>query len=306
MSFILRKLRFCAVLSVGLGAASPAGAQRVELMSATQGSSYEGSSASKTTLSPILPARRLEMGGELVFLTADRDLLGEELKFTDVAIMPLHVRMAVSQWLELSAGTGLLIKQSEGMDEPVWQGANGGLRVPFGAHFAASVQLAGGPLMFGRGHFWEQESSLLARFAANEWLRFELRAGHTLTALRYDNGSSTLHELMTHAEVQFGEKEGGGWVGVDYYIPLVSSTRANAFDPNTRINLMVGCVLSPRRTGWDLYLSYGIVDRGSVERPGSTVPILTGGFDQRQFALGVQHRFDLFDRKRKRDNVLAY
>jgi len=300
---MLGRLRFAAPVFVALSAPALAAAQQVEIqqMSLAGGASHDGSAASKATRSPILPAGRLELGGELAFLTADRDLLGEELKFSDVVLMPLHVRMAVSKWLELSAGTSLLIKQSESMDEPVWQGAHGGLRVPFGAHFAGSVFFGGGPLMFDRGHFWQQESSLLMRLSANDWMRFELRAGYTLTALRYDDGSSTLHELMTHGEIQFGEKGGGAWVGVDYYIPLASTTRGPAFDPNNRINLVVGCVLSPRDTGWDLYLSYGVVDRGNVDRPETTVPILSGGFDQRQFTLGVQHRFDLFASKKDRD-----
>jgi len=304
---MLRRLGFAAPLLVALSAPALAAAQQLTgPMVATEGASYGGSPASKATRSPILPAGRLELGGELVFLTADRDLLGEELKFSDVVLMPLHVRMAVTKWLELSAGTSLLIKQSEDMREPVWQGADLALRIPFGAHFAGTVHGAGGPLMFDGGHFWQQESSLLTRLSANDWLRFELRAGYTITALRYDDGSSTLHELMTHAEVQFGEKGGGAWVGVDYYIPLASSTRGNAFDPNNRINLVVGCVLSPKRTGWDLYLSYGVVDRGSVDHPETTVPILSGGFDQRQIAIGVQHRFDLFEKKKKNDNVVVY
>ena len=37
--------------------------------------------------------------------------------------------MAVTPWLELGAGAQLLVKQSETMAEPLWQGANAALRV---------------------------------------------------------------------------------------------------------------------------------------------------------------------------------
>lgn len=64
-------------------------------------------------------------------------------------------------------------------------------------------------------------------------------------------------------------------------------------DPNVRLCLELGGVVSPEDTNWDFYATYSIIDRGSVDAPGSTLPILDGGFDQRQWILGVQHRFQL-------------
>jgi len=72
----------------------------------------------------------------LVFLTADRDLTLTPIHFSDVGLLPVHVRASPSRWLELSAGTSVLVKQAEAMDEPVWQGSDFALRVPFGAAFA--------------------------------------------------------------------------------------------------------------------------------------------------------------------------
>lgn len=273
---------------------------------AKSGSSYGDSPASKKTASPILPEGRLEVGGELVFLTAKRDLALTPLNFSDVALFPLHVRASPSRWLELAAGTSLLAKQAETMDESLWQGSDLALRVPFGAAFAGTVHGALGPLLNDQGLWWQGESSLLGRFEANEFLRFELRAGYTLTALRYDETASPnawIHEVMTHAEVQFSGEYGGAWVGVDYYVPVASGPGGSTaerpgLDPNVRLNLEVGAVLSPRRTNWDLYAAYVIVDRGDVGRPETTLPILNGGFDQRLMLLGVQHHFDL---RKKRD-----
>jgi hypothetical protein len=283
-----------------LFATTPAFSQTLNLtgpLARAEAASYGGSAASHETRSPILPAGRLEVGGELVLLTADQDLLGQPLKLTDVALLPLHVRMSVAKSLELSAHTELLAKQSESMHEPAWQGLGGAIRVPFGSHFAGSVHLAYGPLMFREGSVWQEESSLLVKLEANDWIRFELRAGQAVTALDYSgpiSGTASIQEVMAHAEVQFGERGGGAWLGVDYYVPVASVTRSAPLNPKVRLNLQAGCILSPRDTGWDLYAVYGIVDRGDVAHPGTTLPILDGGFDQRQFILGVQHRFDLF------------
>jgi hypothetical protein len=294
-------LRGAAALAVLVLSSVPGKAQQLILEHSVSGSSYDGSAASKVGDSAILPNGRLETGGELVLLTAAQDLAGAEVQFTDVSLLPLHARMAVTPWLELGAGTQLLVKQSETMAEPLWQGANAALRVPFGSAFAGTLAGGGGPLLKDQGLWWQLETSLLTRLAANDWLRFELRAGYTFTSLHYSDLASSptrMQEVMTHAEVQFGERDGGAWLGVDYFIPIDSDSQATAerpaLDPNVRLNLKVGAVLSPRRTGWDLYVSHAFIDRGSVDRPGTTLPVLNGGFDQRQWTLGVQHRFDLY------------
>lgn len=298
------------LVAVWTSAASAARAQDISVSApmAASGNSYGGSAATKATRSPILPKHRLEVGGELAFLTADRNPDSAPLRFSDVALMPLHVRGTPSDWLELSGGTSLLIKQSEEMHEPVWQGSDLALRVPFSSIFASNVHVTLGPLMKKQGQYWQTESSLLARLEALEELRFELRGGYTVTGLHYSRSSvphAWLHELMTHGEIQFGGKEGGAWIGVDYYIPIASgpdrgTLSRRPLDPNVRLNLSFGAVVSPRRTNWDLYVAYVIVDRGDVAHPESTLPIVSGGFDQRLWILGVQHHFDLDKKDRDR------
>lgn len=287
-------------------------AQEVRMMgqASASGSSYSGAHTSKKTRSPIIPEGRLELGGELAFITADRDLGFREIRFTDVALLPLHVRYAPSRWVEVSGGTTTLIKESESMSEKVWQGSNLALRIPFGSVFAATVHGSLGPLMRRQGLWWQGESSLLAKLEATPEMRFELRSGYALTTLRYSNANTSapnawIHEWMAHGEIQFGEKEAGAWLGFDYYVPVASGPGGDTLDhpglkPNVRLNLEIGAVASPRNTNWDLYIVYAIIDRGDVTRPGTTLPILSGGFDQRMLMLGVQHHFDL--KKTKRDN----
>jgi hypothetical protein len=290
-----------------------AAAQEIEQVGPASARSYGGSPVAKMSESAILPPNRLELGGELVFITADRappalvDSDGtpadkNPIDFSDVALLPLHARFAPADWIEVSAGAELLVKQSEAMSEPVWQNADAAVRIPFGSVFAGSVHGAYGLLTEDQGAWWQVESSLLAKPSSLDWLRFELRLGHAVTGLSFTDASAPvwLEELMTHAEIQFGEEEGGFWIGVDYYVPVAHESPGGAapeIDPNVRLNLELGCVLSPQKTGWDFYVGYAVVDRGNVEHPETTLPILNGGFDQRQWLLGVQHHFDLGDRE---------
>jgi hypothetical protein len=307
-----RSVLGCAAVLAACGFwAKPGTAQEQRAAPAVEHATYSGSPATKASQSAILPEGRLELGGDLVLVTAERDPEGAELRLTDVGLFGLYTRMAVSSWLELGAGAQLLAKQAESMDEPVWQGASGSLRVPFGDVFAGTVSGGGGPLTHDQGHWWQGESSLLAKLEALEWLRFELRGGYMFTSLHYSDDSSptSLQELVTHAEVQFGEKYGGAWIGIDYYVPVHSDSEPGpsgrpALDSNVRLNLELGAVLTPPRTGWDLFVSYAIIDRGDVESPETTLPVLNGGFDQTRWAIGVQHHFDLY--RAEKSGVLSY
>jgi hypothetical protein len=283
-------------------------AQEVSMMSQLDSHSYGGAHVTKKSRTPIIPPGRLELGGELAFLTADRDLDQNPIRFGDVALLPLHVRYAPSRWVEVSGGSSVLIKESESMSEKVWQGSNLAMRIPFGSVFAGTVHAALGPLMKRQGLWWQGESSLLAKLEASREMRFELRSGYTLTALRYSEANTSapnawIHEWMAHGELQFGEEEAGAWIGADYYIPVASGPGGDNFGhpalkPNVRLNLEIGAVATPKQTNWDLYVVYAIIDRGDVTRPGTTLPILSGGFDQRILMLGVQHHFDLEKKRR--------
>jgi hypothetical protein len=287
-------------------AARPAAAQEVMMTEQLAAApAVSRSPVTKINESPILPAGRLELGGELVFLTAEQDLQGEPLRFTDVGLLPLFARLGVARWLEVDAGTELLIKEPERLDERLWQSVFTALSVPFGSVFGGSVSGSYGRLMDHQGRYWQVESSLLAKPSALDWLRFELSAGHLATAVDYRRDGPRLdwlHEVVAHGEVQFGEDEGGAWIAADYALPVAhskaSSAERPAMDPNVRLNLQLGAVLSPEDTNWDLYAVWAITDRGSVDAAGSTLPILDGGFDEQRWVLGVQHRFDLGKTKR--------
>jgi hypothetical protein len=247
----------------------------------------------------LLPSEQLEVGTEVVFLTSDARGRQREVALTDVGLLRLRARRALGAFLELFIGTELLIKQPEAWDEPIWQSAHGGLLVPFGHRLAMSVQGGGGELFQEQGFWWQLQSSLLAKPAIGRWARFELALGHSITQLDIDRDPRPfwLEEVVAHAETQLGERGLAGWLGIDYSLPLASGpdapnrTSPRFLDPNVGLSLHVGVVMSPSRSDWDLFAIYSVVDRGDLETPETTLPILDGGFDQHQLTIGVQHRF---------------
>ena len=105
---------------------------------------------------------------------------------------------------------------------------------------------------------------------------------------------------MVGNEAQLGDHHGGGWLGVDYSIPLAhagelaSSPAPVALDPSVHLSVQVGGVLRVGgRDDWDLFAYYAWLDQGESRHPGTQLPVLDGGFDQHQIVLGVvSHRFE--------------
>jgi hypothetical protein len=285
-------------------AASPASAQEILLTGPLAGApAARGQSSanpgSRLAHDFLLPSEMLEVGGEIAFLTSDGVGRERGLKLTDVGLLRLGARRAIGEFFELFIGTELLVKQPEAWDEPIWQSAHGGVLVPFGHRLAMSIQGAGGELFQEQGFWWQAQSSLLAKPVIAHWARFELALGHSITKLDIDSDPRPfwLEEVVAHAETQLGERGFAAWVGVDYSLPVASGpdsasrTNLRFLDPSVRLGLHVGGVISPHRSSWDLFAIYSVVDRGDLERPETTLPILDGGFDQRQLTIGVQHRF---------------
>ena len=62
-------------------------------------------------------------------------------------------------------------------------------------------------------------------------------------------------------------------------------------DPQNRVNFHIGTVLAFLR-GWDLFAQYSVLDRGDLGANETTLPILEGGFDQRQLIIGINRRYN--------------
>lgn len=297
--------RFGAAVGVAIGLVSAgAQAQQVSLSGPLEGAQAARlqaavvSPSSKTSNAIVMPSGQIEVAGEMAFVTADAWLGHPEIRFTDLAFFRARVRRAFSKRLELFLGTELLAKQPAYLDEPVWQGAHGGFRLAFSKVFAAEVGGAGGPLLAHAGSWWALSPGFLAKVHVGEYVRFALRAGDAFTVLERQPRTAWLEELDLGGQAQWGDAHDGAlWLGIDYGLPFGWGPRADHspapgdLDPRVRVGLSVGGVLPVSETGWDLYGTYSIIDRGELNQPATTLPILDGGFDQRQMIFGVEHRF---------------
>jgi hypothetical protein len=249
-----------------------------------------------------MPSGHLEVAGEMAFLISQASPHGERLALTDLALFRLNLRRSFADWLELYGGVDLLPKQPTSTHAALFQGAHLGVQAEFAKGFGAALGVGAGPLFGADGVFYRTGPGLSWKPSVSEYLRFVVGAGNAWTILDYRGENSSafwLGEVVTHAETQIGDDNASMWVGMDYAVPFASRPHAAAadpergyLDPQVRLNLEVGGALSLRADGWDVYASYTIVDRGELDKPETTLPILDGGFDQQQIAIGVEYRFE--------------
>lgn len=269
---------------------------------AVQQVTSEASVVSKSSNRIVMPAGFVELGGEMTFLTsADPMLTQRALRFTDVGLLRLRARRSFSDWLEFSIGTQLLAKQPSDTHASIMQGVSASALGEFKDGYAASLSAFIGPLFTRSGYWLELGPDLIAKPIANRYMRFVLDAGHKLTLVHFDQLSAHrlwFEEIRAGGEVQLGDERASMWVGLDYRVPYartsIASTAWPGFDPQVRLNLQVGGLLSLGRddfSDWDAFATYAFIDRGEANKPGTYLPILDGGFDQIQITVGVQHRF---------------
>jgi hypothetical protein len=281
------------------GAATSAVGQEIKLAGPISGQSRVVETRSRFADGFVLPSGMLEVGSELVFITSDRFLGGRDLDFTDLAIARLRFRKRMAAWVEAFVNFGAIAKQPKYTNESVFQGGFLGLRIPFEKHFAAELQAGAGPLLGNSGIYWEADQTIIAKPAIDKHTRFQLRAGAASTYLSYASPVQSalwMEQIVLGAEIDLGDREGGGWLGFDYRVPVSSGPSvattlgARVFDPAVELSFQIGGVLSDR-SDWDLFAAFSIIDRGDLAEPRTTLPILDGGFDQKQILFGVQHRF---------------
>ncbi len=252
----------------------------------------------------LLESGVVEVGGEVIFVVTDRELAGQAVKFTDLGLLRLRARRTFGPHLELFAATELVVKQPHGLDEPVWQGALGGVRVPFAHRCAAVVSGGGGPLLGRDGHHWEGATSLeyKPRLDQHVWLDLELGTATTGLAFRPEpTAPFFVEELVASAAALFGASAGGAWVSIDYRLPYARTPReltwdgasVRTLDPGPGLGLTLGAALTILERGWDLFTVFSFFDRGDAARPDTTLPVLHGGADAVELTLGLQHRFEV-------------
>ena len=260
----------------------------------------------KATGSMLMPPNSLVIGADVGFLTAQGGVGPEPVRFTDVVFFRPRLRYSLHRRVELFVGTTLLPKQPSFTDELIWQGGHAGLLIGTSQKTALALSGAGGPLMrdpvTGDLGWWTGGAiSLQARKMLEEIIVFQgALGGSGGRLLRADTDEPFwLAEIDAHGEVLFQTPRGefGAWLGVDFHIPVASNpdTPEQAggpfMDPQNRVNFHMGTVLAFLR-GWDLFAQYTILDRGDLGVPATTLPIIEGGFDQRQLMIGINRRYN--------------
>jgi hypothetical protein len=258
-----------------------------------------GGVSSKAFEQFVMPSGYAEVSGELVLVTAEAALAFGELDLTDLALFNVHGRRSFGDDVELRIGTTLLPKQPSGTSELVWQGALVGATYEIEPGYAVTLTASGGPLLDGAGSFWQATPGFVAKWSLDDDARLLLGVANVFTALDSEVGVSPrawVEEVSVSSEAQLGKRDGALWLAVGYSVPLASSgdlpgaATTLELDPAVRLSLEVGGALTFKKT-WDLFATYSVVDHGEADNPASMLPILDGGFDQRQIVFGVQHRF---------------
>ena len=239
-----------------------------------------------------------ELGGAMKFIMSDPSLGGEPLKFTDLGLFELTGRWSVMSKLELSANVDLLPKQPSFTDEKAWQSAGGAARVPLGPESAISIYGGGGHLLDHVGA-WSREGLSIEwkKPIEREFLSFDIQGGVdgvTLSAPKARGALLTEVSLQTSALFHDPHNYFGGWVGIGYALPLQSSgldpTTGMSLAPQARLDFHIGGVIAVDKE-WDLFADFVVVDRGDLQNPATRLPILDGGFYQKQVVIGVSRHF---------------
>jgi hypothetical protein len=154
---------------------------------------------------------------------------------------------------------------------------------------------------------WLRQSAMLEwKHTLNEFVAFDIQGGADEIELEAPGASgANLTEVAVQTSSFFREPTGhwGAWLGVTYAVPVehagVDPTTEMAIDPQPRIDLDIGTVLAivPE---WDLFITAAIINRGDLANRATMLPILDGGFDQRQLVLGVTRHFAGSDKHSRR------
>ena len=284
-----------------------------ELSSYTDQGALVGSARALARNWIIMP-EGAEVGGELHFLTSYGGGLGDgALHFTDVMVARAHARYALGGVAEIFGGVDVLPKQPSDTDELVWQGADLGVRIGVGARLAAWARIAGGPLLADAGYWGGADAGLMGRTSVDETIAFQGAIGGSVTPLFVADGDGTawLAETVVRGDTILRAPNGvfAAWIGCALAVPVAHADAPAVpggmdMDPQTRVDVHLGMVYA-MVDSWDLFTELSWIDRGDRDAPATTLPMLEGGFDQRQILFGVTRRFD-FTPHGNRQSAIAY
>ena len=260
----------------------------------------------------VSPIGMTTLGGAFNFLTSDGAQGVDPLKLTDIVLVSVRASHSFAERAEINGSATFLPKQPSYTDELIWQSAGFGARLGFAKRYAIYGAVSGGRTSGDTGMWSGGGIGVQARKSLHETLLLEGGLGGSLTTLFEDERDTTswVSELTTHGEMIFRVPNGmmAGWLGAEFRFPVandssMTTTGGAPYDPQTRVNLQLGVVLS-YIPNWDIYAKIEVVDRGDVIDPSTTFPILEGGFDQKHLVIGLTRRF-AHDKKGHHDAMIA-
>jgi hypothetical protein len=227
-----------------------------------------------------------EVSAEWRLLTTSQPFGAAPIALTDFAILTMRGRTAITHKADLFFSVDLLPKQPSDAENRLFQSASAGLMVqPWNKPLALWMQAAAGTLIEDRGSYGQAAVGLEVRKRMHEIVGFEGGVSMLGTKI-YASPTSWMAEAAVKGALQFHDPRGwtGGWVGFAYSLPVADG---GMLDPQPRLDLSLGVVLS-FIDHWDLFVKYAVIDRGDTA-PNTQLPILDGGFDQRQAVVGVTY-----------------
>ena len=275
-------------------------AQRPMIDSASTGESISLTAGSARGVAQdymVLPSGG-EISGQMKFLMSEPSLGNEEMKFSDLALFGIGARWSLFSKLELSLEGNFLAKQPSFTDEKPWQSVGGAIRSPLAKRTALQISAAGGHLI-GHEGAWTKESLMIQwRKPIHEFLQFDIAGGVDGVSITAPNAPSAfITETALATSALFHDDDGhwGAWIGLGYAVPVAyrgqDPTTHMSVDPQPRLDFRVGTVLSLEKK-WDLFAEFVVVDRGDMENPATRLPIMDGGFDQKQVIFGVTRHIE--------------
>lgn len=230
------------------------------------------------------------IGGEMVFITADSALSGEPIDMTDMALLRLRTRWTATKRIELSGTVDFLAKQLDTTDETIPQGGSLAAKIATSRTVALGTSVSGGPILGGGGWWGSAGTGAMHRSHIERFIAFQVGGGALATAVEQDRMPRRWQaDAVMSSELVFHTPRGewAMWGGVEMAFPVVHD---ESIKPHSRLDLTIGTVYAAVRD-WDLYAELTWKDRGNTMMPETVLPIVDGGFDQRQIVVGITRRF---------------
>jgi hypothetical protein len=293
----MAKLHWTLLAAASLGGVAQADPNIVPTAAAGEDVMVDGSYSRRGVAEDylVLP-QDAELTGDLKLITSGPSLDGQPLSLGDLALFELTGRYALVRRVEVSGSVQFLPKQPAYTDEKDWQSAAVGTRIALAPHLAFGVSGSVGRLIDHDGQWLRQNASVEWKHPLNEFVAFDVQGGADAIELAAPSAQGAhLTEVGVAASTFFSvERVWGAWIGTAYAVPIehggIDPTTAMAIDPRPRLDLHVGTVWAVVPE-WDLFIDAAIVTRGNMQNPATELPILDGGFDQRQVVIGVTRHF---------------